>query len=154
MGTEEVQQKQEVPQMVFTFPLETVALLMTNLGPGRTSKKFSDMIIRCVAVGFRAALWIKGVHVTDVLVGFPAAMYNEYHRATAEARLITVMIYNYQERYEAWRLLDGTGPGVCLDIGKGVKRERLEGKRRLESWWLWFDLSGVESPAFIVGGLY
>ncbi len=98
LGTEEVQQKQEVPQMGLTFPVEKVALLVNNLGPGRTSNKLRDIIIRYVAGAFRAAFGSKGVHVTDVLVVVPAAMYNEYHRASVEARLITVTIYDDKER--------------------------------------------------------
>jgi hypothetical protein len=74
-------------------------------------------------------------------------MYNEHHRATAEARLIKLTIRDDTERGEAWRLLDGTGPGVRLDIGKGVMLECLVGKPRPLSWWLWCDLKGVESPA-------
>ena len=78
----------------------------------------------------------NGIHVTNVQVDVPPAMYNEHHRATAEARLTTVTICDDTERSEAWRLLDGTGPGVRLDIGKGVMLECLLGPRRLESWWL------------------
>jgi hypothetical protein len=76
-----VHRKKDVPRMVFTFPLETIALLMINLGQWRTSKKFRDIIIR-LAVEFRAALLMKGVRVTDVQVDVPAAMYNEHQRAT------------------------------------------------------------------------
>jgi hypothetical protein len=68
LKTEEVQRKKEVPRMVFTFPLETIALLMTNMGEWRTSKKFRDVIILCVVVEFRVALLTKGVCVTDVQV--------------------------------------------------------------------------------------
>ncbi len=67
-------------------------------------------------------------YVTDVLVDVPAAMYNEHHRATAEARLTTVTICNDKERGEAWQLMDGTGPGVRLDIGKGVMLECFGGE--------------------------
>ena len=147
LGTEDLQQEIEVRRMAFTFPLEVIARLMTNLGKVRTSKKFRDLIISCAAVEFRAAMLRKGVHVTNVQVEVPPAMYNEHHRATAEARLTTVTICDDTERSEAWRLLDGTGPGVRLDIGKGVMLACLLGPRRLESWWLWVNLSGVESPA-------
>ncbi len=41
--------------------------------------------------------------------------------------MITDTIGDDQERDEAWRLLDGTGPGGRPDIGKGVMLERLEG---------------------------
>ncbi len=101
LGTEEFQRKIEVRRMVFTFPLQAMALLMTNLGKWRTSKKLRDIIIRCAAVEFRAAMLRKGVQVTEVQIDVPAAMYNEEHRATAEARLITVTICDDQERSEA-----------------------------------------------------
>ena len=133
--------------MAFTFPLEVIARLMTNLGKVRTSKKFRDIMIKCAASAFQAAMLRQGVPVMDLLVDVPAAMYNEHHRATAEARLITVTICDDKERGEAWQLLDGTGPGVRLDIGKGVMLECLVGKPRPLSWWLWCDLKGVESPA-------
>jgi hypothetical protein len=91
LGTEEVQRKKIVPEMVFTFPLETIALLMTNLGQWRTSKKFCDTIIRCVVVEFRTAFLMKGVRVTDVQVDVPAAMCSEHKRATAEPHLMTLL---------------------------------------------------------------
>ncbi len=59
---------------------------------------------------------MKGVHVTNVQVEVPAAMYNEHHRATAEARSTTVTICDDKERREAWLATPGrdgagTAPG-------------------------------------------
>ena len=72
-------------------------------------------------------------------------MYDEDTRPSAETRLTTFTICDDRERMAAWRLLDGPGSGVRLDIGKGVLLERLEGEPRVKSCLLWADLKGVES---------
>ncbi len=91
----------------------------------------------------------------------PAVSYKLYSRASKETRLITFTVCNDEARAVAWLLLDGPGPGVLPNIGRGVVLEFMLGKH-LQSWWLWADRkeqnqavlqsAGLRSPEMVVIG--
>ncbi len=56
LETEMEQRPKPEPHTVFTMPTVTIGLIMRDRGDRLTSNKFRDLIIRFVAVAFRAAM--------------------------------------------------------------------------------------------------